>query len=374
MSVHKVTKGKGGGWEVRWRQGTRHRSRTFRAKRDATMFDADLKRRRRLGTLADLDAGTELLADFTLEWWTRSAANRRLAPSTRKTYTAVWDTHVLGQLGDYQLRQITTGLIEDELMAPMARAGTGAPTQRKALLILQGVLRYAVRRERIPYNPAEQVERPRQYRKAVKPIAIDTVERALTSLEGRDRMLAELIAYQGLRPGEALALTDSSVRERTLLVEAGISLGAEKDTKTHRTRTVKLLDPVAQDLAAYRLATRRPSGCRLLFPRPDGRPWADHDWRNWRRRTWRPAIKTALGLGEDERAPRPYDLRHTYVSLLIAEGRSIAEVADQAGHSPEECARTYIHVFEEHQDNGGLSAEERILAARTKAQERSNTG
>jgi integrase len=30
---------------------------------------------------------------------------------------------------------------------------------------------------------------------------------------------------------------------------------------------------------------------------------------------------------------RPYDLRHSFVSLLIAEGRSIVEVARQAGHS-----------------------------------------
>jgi integrase len=30
---------------------------------------------------------------------------------------------------------------------------------------------------------------------------------------------------------------------------------------------------------------------------------------------------------------KPHDLRHSFVSMLIQEGRSIAEVAQQAGHS-----------------------------------------
>ena len=31
---------------------------------------------------------------------------------------------------------------------------------------------------------------------------------------------------------------------------------------------------------------------------------------------------------------RPYDLRHAFCSLLIAEGLSVVEVARQAGHAP----------------------------------------
>ena len=45
-------------------------------------------------------------------------------------------------------------------------------------------------------------------------------------------------------------------------------------------------------------------------------PWRDHDWKNWRRRIFEPAAKAA-GL---ERV-RPYDLRHSFASLLIHEGR-----------------------------------------------------
>jgi integrase len=44
---------------------------------------------------------------------------------------------------------------------------------------------------------------------------------------------------------------------------------------------------------------------------------------------------------------RPYDLRHSFVSLLIAEGASIVEIARQAGHSPTMALSTYAHVIEE---------------------------
>jgi integrase len=149
-------------------------------------------------------------------------------------YDQVWDVHVLPRLGDYALRELTTGLIEDELLAPMEAARVGRATQLKALYIVQAVLRYAVRRQLIPYNPAEQVERPRKRKRAVRPIAPVAVERMLSLLGPRDAMLVELLGYQGLRPGEALALTDNEVRERTLLVEAAIAVGEEKDTKTQR--------------------------------------------------------------------------------------------------------------------------------------------
>ena len=57
MSVQK----RGKSWRVRWQEGDRWRSRTFELKRDALLFDAELRRKRRLGELARLDAGTEPL-------------------------------------------------------------------------------------------------------------------------------------------------------------------------------------------------------------------------------------------------------------------------------------------------------------------------
>jgi hypothetical protein len=57
-------------------------SRTFDRKRDADAFDAEMKRRIRLGDLDLLDAGRETLADFAREWW-RLHAEPNLARTTR---------------------------------------------------------------------------------------------------------------------------------------------------------------------------------------------------------------------------------------------------------------------------------------------------
>jgi integrase len=96
-----------------------------------------------------------------------------------------------------------------------------------------------------------------------------------------------------------------------------------------------------------------------VIPRFDGRPLNETDWRNWRRRIYRPAAERA-GL----KMSRPYDLRHSFVSLLIWEGQTVAEVAAQAGHSVETCSGDYVHVFKEYDPAKRVSASERILTAR----------
>jgi integrase len=42
---------------------------------------------------------------------------------------------------------------------------------------------------------------------------------------------------------------------------------------------------------------------------------------------------------------RPYDLRHSFVSLLIAQGATVVDVASQAGHAPTMTLDTYAHLF-----------------------------
>jgi integrase len=57
---------------------------------------------------------------------------------------------------------------------------------------------------------------------------------------------------------------------------------------------------------------------------------------------------------------RPYDLRHSFCSLLIHEGATVVEVARQLGHAPTMTLNTYGHVFDELQGAERLSAEEQI--------------
>jgi integrase len=127
--------------------------------------------------------------------------------------------------------------------------------------------------------------------------------------------------------------------------------------KTNRSiRTIKLLSPLAHDLAEYRAQTR---GTGLLFPKADGGAWLDHDFRNWRKRSFRPATE-AIGLV----AARPYDLRHSFASLLIHEGRPLMEIADQLGHSVETLLRHYAHLIAEMAGQPPIPAERAIERAR----------
>ena len=55
--------------------------------------------------------------------------------------------------------------------------------------------------------------------------------------------------------------------------------------------------------------------------------WRDHDYRNSRKRHFRPTA----GLTQ----ARPYDLRHSFASLMLREGRvGDVDLASRLGHSP----------------------------------------
>lgn len=413
-------------WRVRWREGGRNRARAFAYKRDADAFDVEIRRRERLGELGMLDAGRETLADFAREWW-RVYAEPNLARTTLEGYAFLWDRHVLPRLGGFELRRLTPEIIEG-FRADLERAGVGPASVRKTLTILQGVLQRAVVWGRIPGNPAAAIRKPSQRRvRLVRPLAPTTVEairaRLLRCERRGDAALVSVLAYAGLRPGEALALRWGDVRERTLVIERAIALGEEKTTKTGRARSVRLLAPLASDLAEWRLASGRPDEGALVFPARSGGPWSDFAWRNWRRRIFTP-VAAATGLAEararagltqaqladrldvalavvaaweDGSRPlaanrlaelesaltpagrqgdsaqrdkarltgtRPYDLRHSFVSLLLADGASVIEVAQQAGHSPTMSLNTYGHVIEELAGAERRPAEETIREAR----------
>ena len=364
MSVERVERKAGDVvWRVRWRdeQG-RNRSKVLGRKRDAEAFDAEVRRMKRTRELGRLDAGKETLAAFAREWW-QLHADPNLAPKTLELYAWLLDTHVLPRLGSAQLRDITPEAVR-RFRLDLEADGVGRVSIAKALTLLHGILARAVEWGRIPSNPATGVRKPQAgRRRSVTPLPPTVVEaiRAVILADGRlgDATLVSVLAYAGLRPGEALALTWEHIRERTLLVEAAVALGHVAETKTKRSRTVRLHAPLREDLERWRAASPHAGNSDLVFPGYDGEPWTRTAWQNWRRRIYAPAAETA-GVTQ----PRPYDLRHSFVSLLIHEGRSIVDIARQAGHAPTMTLATYAHVFDEFDAGERLPAEEQIMRAR----------
>jgi integrase len=384
MSVERITRKSGiVRYRVRWREQGRNRAETFDRHRDAELFEGDLRRRRQLGTLAQLDSGTETLDDYVSLTWT-PVHGTGLAPRTREVYALVYDRHISPHLGALPLRDITPETIA-QWQARRLSAGVRPHAVRKAVTLLGSILQRAAEAQRIPFNPA------RVFRKAKVPAArvvrplspgkVEAIRRAMleppahevaASSSGqrarrqyetpgpgtpqtrqRDALIVSLLAYAGLRPGEALDLRWGDVLDRTLVVCAA---------KTGRRRNVRLLRPLAGDLAAWRLASGSPSPRALVLPSPTGTRWTDEAYKSWARHAFRRAA-TASGVAD----ATPYSLRHSFVSLLLAEGRSVLDVAAQAGHKASLSLDVYGHLFADFDGRDQVDAEAAIRAARETA-------
>jgi len=216
---------------------------------------------------------------------------------------------------------------------------------------------------RTPENPVRRVKKARlPRREEVQALSPSSIEAVRQTLSVRDATLLSVLAYAGLRPGEALGLRWGDIRERTMLVQRSISLGEEADTKTRQHRTVRLLAPLAADLRLLRMATGRPDDKQLVFPGRDGLPWTQAAYQSWRRRAFRRATQAA-GLTH----ARPYDRRHSFASLLLHEGRSVIYVARQLGHDARLTLTRYGHVIDELEDTPRIEAEAAIADARRQA-------
>jgi integrase len=300
------------------------------------------------------------LAEFWPIW--SADASGRLTRRTLEEYDRVWRNRIAPPFGAMPLAAIRPRAIS-QWRAEMMAKGVGTEAIRRAMTLLQGVYTVAIEWGEAESNPVSVVRKPRQgVRRVAQAITPDGVERIrahfLAAGDLRSATLVSVLAYAGLRPGEALALEFRHIRESTILIERALTDGEFKIQKTGRIyRTVDLLAVLAEDLAVWRA---QPRPCELLFSKRDGSPWRTDDWDNWRNRHFFPAA-LAAGLGR----PRPYDLRHSFASLMIREQRtSIVELAEQLGHAPTMTLNTYAHVFAEHRRAEPVDANEWIVRAR----------
>lgn len=354
MSVQKDRRA----WRVRWREGQRWRSRTFDRKRDAEVFDRERKRAAQLGTLADLDRGQQTLDQYVRETWAPTFGVL-LAPKTMRLYDGLYGHHLSPTLGGLPLRSITPAIV-GRWQADRLASGAGPVAVAKSLTLLGNLLERAVEAGSMASNPVRKVRRAKLPRRSeVRPLAPLTIERMRQASSPRDSALVAVLAYAGLRPGEALALQWRDIGEQTIMVERAVSLGQLKDTKTGQHRAVRLIGPLKADLESWRLQCGSPSDRALVFPSQNGGPWTQSAYQSWRRKAFGRALKAA---GVEDATP--YTLRHSFVSLMVAEGRSVVYIAAQAGHDPTLTLGRYAHLIAELDDRPKIDAEAEIDKAR----------
>jgi hypothetical protein len=151
VSVQKRTWQSGGktktAWRVKWEDASGWQSKTFDRKADADAFNAEITRRRRLGTLALLDAGAETLGDYVADVW-KPTFGPLLSPKTRETYRVLYAAHLDATFSHVRLREITPELV-GRWQAERLNSGAGPASVRKALDLLGNILQRAVEGQRI---------------------------------------------------------------------------------------------------------------------------------------------------------------------------------------------------------------------------------
>jgi integrase len=142
-----------------------------------------------------------------------------------------------------------------------------------------------------------------------------------------------LLARTGMRIGEALAVKweDVDFRSRFIDVKRSIVRGKISTPKSGKFRRVDMSLQLTEVFKAHRLESKKKGfslglgdAPEFVFTNEKGR-LIDKD--NWRRRIFNKALEKA-----ELRRVRIHDLRHTYATLRINKGDSIADVSKQLGH------------------------------------------
>jgi integrase len=216
------------------------------------------------------------------------------------------------------------------LIVQLQQKGLAPATITNVLVPSNGIIDHAVRRGLLAANPVrglERGERPRIIRKEMHVLDREEIEALLLAAPQRYRTLLATAIFSGLRAGELLGLLWWHVvfEQGAIRVCDQVDRnGARQPLKTDKARRDVLLQPaLARLLRDHRLASAY-SKYGL------GRAVA------------------AAGLDTVGRTRlRFHDLRHTFASLLIAQGVDVAYVSRQLGHANiTTTLNTYTHLFD----------------------------
>ena len=122
MSITRLDSGK---YQVRYRDGHRHKAKSFDRKSDANAFDARVRLEKQTRGMVTVEQGKTTLAVHTHRWW-ETHAKPNLTDGTRTQYKSLYNRLVQAQLGNIELRQLTP-MVLIEWQAGLSR-NTPAPT------------------------------------------------------------------------------------------------------------------------------------------------------------------------------------------------------------------------------------------------------
>lgn len=347
-----------GRWQARYRSPDGREitaPQTFATKTDAALFLDAIEVDQRRGVWHDpTPAQHETLRTWSKRWLDQHSA--ALTVSTAVSYRGLLDCCVLDRvvddreigLGDLPLAALTPMRV-GEWLAALQRSGLSASRVRKAYRVLSLAMDAAVRDRLLPTSPCGRHHRlPRLPEHEPQILTVDQVETLVSHLRngspptGKDRsscqpirpnpslaLLVELMAYAGLRVGEALALRRRHVDVlgcKLVVAESLVEADGEftfGSTKTHQVRDVPLPRSLLADLEVHLDERVEQRTDALLFPGKTGNPMR---YRNLRR-SFDAACRRVGLVGVT-----PHNLRASCASW-VAETDGVLEAARRLGHS-----------------------------------------
>ncbi len=268
----------------------------------------------------------------------------------RETTWEMYGSHLRNHFDELDYRKInliTIATIE-KFITSRQSGDMSLGSLRKILVTLNQIMSYAVRHRLIDFNPVRDVERPKAIGKPDESVEM----KVLTPEQIRDLLDAEadlkyktifLVAIMtGMRQGEILGLkwSDIALEKKQIHVQRTFNHGRFFAPKTKGSiRKVDLSPALVRELAKWKLASER-NDLNLVFPSKVGTPM---ECQKLMIRHFIPALKRAG-------APRIrfHDLRHTYASLMIAQGENIKYIQNQLGHSsPTVTLNVYAHLMKD---------------------------
>jgi integrase len=285
--------------------------------------------------------------------WLESYATHTCKFSTVRIYEVNLRRHVLPVLGRTPLEAVARTDCR-ALIAACRTKGLSPKTIVNICRTVSSILSQAVEDGHVTANPAFRLGR--YYRQAdhpapeIQPLAGEEVQRFLEIARQqtpREYPLFLCAVRTGMRLGELLGLQwgDVEFSGRFLEVRRNRVAGRTTTPKNGKTRRIDMSAQLTDTFKALLIQRKEETLRRAwgevpawVFCNEDGRPL---DGDNLRHRAFYKVLEQA-GL----RRIRFHDLRHTFASLLIQNGESLAYVKEQLGHSSiQVTVDTYGHLI-----------------------------
>lgn len=273
-------------------------------------------------------------------------ATHHLRGRTAEVYEANIRLHIIRLLGRVKVSEMHSGHVAG-LVAELRKEGKAAWTIHGVLTVLSGMMKLAVRKGWLSHNPVhrlEKSERPTGFTKPMRVLSSEEIGVLLANSTDHFRPLLMTALFSGLRISELLNLRWKDIDFRGKVIQV------RGEVKTHNSlRDVVIPDFLVKELAGLSLLRET----EFVFTTLKGK-------RMDRRQASRGALERTLLRAKVDHC-RFHDLRHTFASILVANGEDIVYVANQLGHaSPAITLRIYAHLFD---------AEKRAPAARDRMEE-----